>query len=81
MDMNDKLEDYDRRPSFPELFLTKLVVTQGTSRYQMKDMDIIFLLIPLSLLWVDWFGYYILQSQAFFQNAQKCWKLTIFTQP
>ena len=70
MDMNDKLEDYDRRPSFPELFLTKLVVTQGTSRYQMKDMDIIFLLIPLSLLWVEWFGYYRLSNCS--HNAQKC---------
>ena len=56
MDINDDFEDYHRRPTFPELFVTKLVVTQGTTRYQMKDMDIIFLLIPLSfisLLWVE----------------------------
>ena len=57
MDINENFEDYHRRPTFPELFVTKLLVTQGTTRYQMKDMDIIFLLIPLSLLWVEWFGY------------------------
>ena len=62
MDINDEFEDYHRRPTFPELFVTKLVVTQGTTRYQMKDMDIIFLLIPISLLWVKWFGYYSLSK-------------------
>ena len=28
-----------RSPTFPELFVTKPVVTQGTNRYQIKDMD------------------------------------------
>ena len=37
-----------RRPTFPEPLVTKPVVTQGTNRYQMKDMDMIFLLIPPS---------------------------------
>ena len=74
MDINDDFEDYHRRPTFPELFVTKLVVTQGTTRYQMKDMDIIFLLIPLSF----WLGYYSLSKSSIFQNAQKCWKLGIF---
>ena len=62
MDINDDFEDYHRRPTFPELFVTKLVVTQGTTRYQMKDMDIIFLLIPIGLLWVKWFGFYSLSK-------------------
>ena len=40
-----------RRPTFPELFVTKPVVTQGTyCWYQMKDMNMIFLQIPLSIL-------------------------------
>ena len=39
-----------RRPTFHMQFVTKPVVTQVTTRYQMKDMDIIFPLIPLSLL-------------------------------
>ena len=41
---------YQRRPVFMSFPVTKLVVTQGTTRYQMKDMDIIFLLIPIFLL-------------------------------
>ena len=53
MDINENFEDYYRRPTFPELFVTKLVVTQGTTRYQMKDMDIIFLLIPIGLGAID----------------------------
>ena len=34
-----------RRPTFHQQFVTKPVVTQVTTRYQMKDMDIIFPLI------------------------------------
>ena len=66
MDINEDLEDYHRRPTFPELLVTKLVVTQGTIRYQMKDMDIIFLLIPISLLWVKRFGCYSLSKSSIF---------------
>ena len=43
MDINEDFKDYHRRPTFPGLLVTKLVVTQGTTRYQMKDMYIIFL--------------------------------------
>ena len=43
--------------SFVSFPVTKPVVTQGTTGYQMKDMDIIFPLIPLSFLWVLWFVY------------------------
>ena len=71
MEINEKLEDYHRRPSFPELFVTKLVVTQGKSGYQMKNMDIIFLMIPLSSLWVDWFGYYSLSKSSIFSKCSK----------
>ena len=39
-----------RRPTFHQQFVTKPLLTQVTTRYQMKDMDIIFLLIPLTLL-------------------------------
>ena len=69
MDINGNFEGYFRRPIFPELFVTKLVVTQGTTTYQMKDMDIIFLLIPISLLWVKWFGYYSLSKSSIFSKC------------
>ena len=78
MDINDKLEDYHRRPSFPELFVTKLVVTQGTSWYQIKYRDIIFLMIPLSLLWVDWFGYYSLSKSSIFSKCSKMLEIDNF---
>ena len=77
MDINENFEDYHRHPTFLELFETKLMATHGTSRYQIKDMDIIFLLIPFSFLWVEWFGYYSLLKSSIFW---KCWKLIIFTQ-
>ena len=38
--------------SFESNTVTKPVVTQATTRHQMKDMDIIFPLIPLNFLWV-----------------------------
>ena len=52
---------------------------QCTTRYQMKDMDIIFPLIPLSFLWVQWFGYYSLSKSSIFSKSWKCWKLTNLT--
>ena len=49
---------YQRRPVFVSFPVTKPVVTQGTTtRHQMKDMDIIFPLIPLSYLWVEGSGW------------------------
>ena len=59
------------------LLVTKLGVTQSTIMYQMKDMDIIFLLTPHTLLRV--LETTAFQSQAFFQNAQNHWKLAIET--
>ena len=50
MDINENFEDYHRRPTFPELFVTKLVVTQGTTRYQIKRKGIIFLSIGIPYL-------------------------------
>ena len=38
--------------SYVSLPVTKPVVTQGTTRYPMKGMDIIFPLIPCRFLWV-----------------------------
>ena len=46
----------------------------------MKDMDIIFPLIPLSFLLVQWFGYYSLSKSSIFSKSWKCWKLTNFAQ-
>ena len=59
---------YHISPTFSELFVTKPVITQGTNRYKMKDMDIIFPLAPLNFLWVKWFGYYNLPKN-FFRNS------------
>ena len=78
MDIKENSEDYHRRPTFPELFVIKLLVTQGTTRYQMKDMDIIFLLIPLSLLWVEWFGYYSLSKSSIFSKCSKMLEIDQF---
>ena len=78
MDINENFEDYHRRPTFPELFVTKLVVTQGTARYQMKDMDIIFLLIPIGLLWVKWFGFYSLSKSSIFSKCSKMFEIDHF---
>ena len=50
MDRNKLLGADHRRPTFLEPFVTKPVVRQGTNRYQMKDMDMVFLQIPLTLL-------------------------------
>ena len=58
-----------RSPTFPELLVIKPVITQGTKRYQMTDMDMIFLPIPISLLWVKWFGYYRLSKSSIFSKC------------
>ena len=50
MDINELFGADHRRPTFPEPFATKPVVTQSTNRYQMEDIDMIFLQIPLRLL-------------------------------
>ena len=50
--------DLDKmRLLFQEALVTKLVVTQSTTRYQMKATDIIFRMIPHEYLWVKWFGH------------------------
>ena len=40
------LRDDKMRPLFQEAIVTKLAVTQSTTRYQMNAMDIIFPMIP-----------------------------------
>ena len=75
MDINEDFKDYHRRPTFPGLLVTKLVVTQGTIRYQMKDMDIIFLLIPIGLLW---FGFYSLSKSSIFSKCSKMFEIDHF---
>ena len=46
------------RPLFQEVIVTKLAVTQSTTRYQMNAMDIIFPMIPHESLWVRWFRHH-----------------------
>ena len=46
------------RPLFQKATVTKLKVTQSTTRYQMKATDIIFPVIPHESLWVRWFGHH-----------------------
>ena len=50
MDRNGCSGVYHRGPTFLGLFVTKPVVTQGTHRCQMKDMNKIFPEIPYELL-------------------------------
>ena len=52
------LRDDKMRPLFQEAIVTKLAVTQSTTRYQMKAMDIIFPMIPHESLWVERFGHH-----------------------
>ena len=54
------LRDDKIRPLFQEAIVTKLVVTQSTTRYQMNAMDIIFPMILHESLWVKWFGHHSL---------------------
>ena len=51
------LRDDKMRPLFQEAIVTKLAVTQSTTRYQMKAMDIIFQMMPHEFLWVKQFGH------------------------
>ena len=53
------LRDDKMRPLFQEAIVTKLVVSQIVSRYQMKATDIIFPMIPHESLWVKLFGHHI----------------------
>ena len=46
------------RPLFQEAVVTKLVVTQSASGYQMKATDIVFPMISDESLWVRWFGHH-----------------------
>ena len=64
--------------SFESNPVTKLVVTQATTRHQMKYMDIIFPLIPFNFLWVKYFGYYSLSKSIIFTKSLKFQKLTSF---
>ena len=43
------------RPLFQEAIVAKLAVTQRTTRYQLKAMDIIFPMMPHDYPWVKWF--------------------------
>ena len=49
------LSEDKMRPLSREAIVTKLAVTQSTTRYQMNATDIIFPMIPHEYLWVKWF--------------------------
>ena len=56
------------------MFVTKLVVKQATTGYQMKGIDIIFLVstgIPLVYSGLSGLDTTDFESQSFFHNAQK----------
>ena len=56
------------RPLFQEVIVTKLAVTQSTTRYQMNAMDIIFPMIPHESLWAKWFGHQSLAKLGIFSK-------------
>ena len=64
------LRDDKMRPLFQEVIVTKLAVTQSTTRYQMKATDIIFPMIPHESGQVVWTPQPP-QSWAYFQNKLK----------
>ena len=66
------LRDDKMRPLFQEAIVTKLAVTQSTTRYQMKATDIIFPMMSHESLWVkSGLDTTALQSWAHFQNELK----------
>ena len=52
------LRDDKMRPLFQEAIVTKLLVTQSASAYQMKATDIIFPMILHESLWAMWFRHH-----------------------
>ena len=63
------LRDDKMRPLFQEVIVTKLAVTQSTTRYQMKATDIIF--PPMSLCESQDSDTTALQSWAYFPRKPK----------
>ena len=59
------------RPLFQEVIVTKLVVTQCKTRYQMKGMNIIFQMIPHKSVWVKWFGHHSPTKLSIFPKKSK----------
>lgn len=73
------LRDDKMRPLFQEAIVTKLAVTQSTTRYQMKAMVNIFPMMPHDFLRVRQFGHHSPAKLGIFPknwNAKKC---TFFT--
>ena len=68
------------RPLFQEAIVTKLAVTQRTTRYQLKAMDIIFQMIPNEYLWVKWFGHYSPAKLSIFPKKSERLKNAPFSQ-
>ena len=70
---------FQRRPVFVSFPVTKPVVTQGTTRHQMKDMDIIFPLIPCELLQVKWSDHNSPAKSVIFPRNSKLLKNGLFS--
>ena len=68
------------RPLFQEAVVTKLAVTQSTTRYQMKAMDIIFPTMPHESLWVMRFGHHSPAKLGIFPKKSKRLKNAPFSQ-
>ena len=74
------LRDDKMRPLFQEVIVTKLAVTQSTTRYQMNAMDIIFPMIPHESLWVKWCGHHSLAKSGIFRKQTETLKNAPFSQ-
>ena len=73
-------ELFVQQTSFVSFLVTRPVITQDTSRYKMRQMDIIFPRISFSVLWVKWLGYYSLSQSSIFSKSCNSWKLTNLAQ-
>ena len=74
------LRDDKMRPLFQEAIVTKLAVTQSTTRYQLKAMDIIFPIVPHEYMWVKWFGHHSPAKLSIFPKKSKRLKNAPFSQ-
>ena len=74
------LSEDKMRPLSREAIVTKLAVTQSTTRYQMKATDIIFPMMPHESLWVKRFGHHSPAKLSIFPKKSKRLKNAPFSQ-
>ena len=65
---------FKSRPIFQSFAVTKPVVTQTTYGYQMKDLDMIFPLMPYGFLYSKEFVFNSLLKMGIFQKIKKVLK-------